>query len=116
MQELRSRKNPLIAHLKKLGADGDYRRTRGEFLCDGAKLLREAKQSGAEIKVVLTSGDTLESLPEKVAVYAVGQDIIDFVSPQKKPAERAVLLCDSRCARSRLAVDAGRRLTARRHG
>ena len=85
MQEIKSRKNPLIVHLKRLGADGDYRRERGEFLCDGAKLLREALRSGAEIKVVLTNGAVPEALPENVAVYGVGQDIIDTVSPLKNP-------------------------------
>ena len=98
MQEIKSRKNPLIVHLKKLGADGEYRRTRGEFLCDGAKLLREAIDSGADIKVVLTSDDTLEALPETVAVYSVGQDIIGAVSPLKN-AQSVLFSCAIPAAR-----------------
>lgn len=85
MEEIKSRKNPLIVHLKKLGAEADYRRERGEFLCDGAKLLREAKNSGADIKVVLTSEGLPEALPENVAVFSVSRDIIDAVSPLKNP-------------------------------
>lgn len=85
MQEIKSRKNPMIIHLKKLGADGDYRHECREFLCDGEKLLREALQSGADIKTVLTSGDRPSWLPEQVPVYRVDHVIIESVSPLKNP-------------------------------
>ncbi|SHH63786.1 RNA methyltransferase, TrmH family [Sporobacter termitidis DSM 10068] len=85
MTEIKSRKNPLIVHLKKLGADGDYRHERGEFLCDGEKLLREAVQNGAEVRAVLTSAGTPPWLPDGVPVYAAGQDILASVSPLKNP-------------------------------
>jgi TrmH family RNA methyltransferase len=85
MTEITSRKNPLIVRLKKLGADGDFRRACGEFLCDGAKLLREAVQTGADIRAVLVCGQPPEWLPKHVPVYAVPRDIIESVSPLKNP-------------------------------
>ncbi len=87
MNEITSRKNPLIFHLKKLGADSTYRRQCGEFLCDGDKLLREAILSGADVTAVLFSGHDPEGLPESVPVYSVPRDIIDIVSPLKTPQD-----------------------------
>ena len=53
MEEISSRKNPLIAHVKKLGADKKYRREEGEYFCQGDKLLYEAVKWNAKIKTVL---------------------------------------------------------------
>ncbi len=92
MNDIKSRKNPLIVHLKKLGADGDYRRDAGEFLCDGEKLLREAVDSGADIRAVLINGDKPAWLPEHIPLYSVGQDIIDAVSPLKN-AQDIIFSC-----------------------
>jgi TrmH family RNA methyltransferase len=55
MVTISSRKKPLIAHLKKLGADRNYRRQTGTFLCEGTKLLNEALKAGLNIETVLTS-------------------------------------------------------------
>ncbi len=85
MDEIKSRKNPLIAHMKKLGADSDYRRASGEFLCDGDKLLTEALYNGADITAVLYSSREPDALPLSVPVYLVAHDIIETVSPLKSP-------------------------------
>jgi RNA methyltransferase, TrmH family len=85
MNEIKSRKNPLIIHLKKLGTDSDYRRSCREFVCDGEKLLREAVNSGADIKAVLLSGYKPDWLPTEIPLFYVEQDIIDSVSPLKNP-------------------------------
>jgi len=85
MNEIKSRKNPLIVHLKKLGADGRFRRETGEFLCDGEKLLAEAVASGADIRAVLANGAPAVRLPEYVPVYSVPREIIETVSPLKNP-------------------------------
>ena len=53
MERISSRKNAYITHLRTLAADGEYRRSKGEFVCEGAKLLEEAISSGAEIGSVL---------------------------------------------------------------
>ncbi len=87
MDEITSRKNPLVRHLKKLGADGEYRRQSKEYLCDGPKLLREAVLSGAGITAVLTSGAIPDFLPDGVPVYRVEHDLIETVSPLKNPQD-----------------------------
>lgn len=85
MNEITSRKNPLVVHMKKLGTDGDHRRACGEFLCDGEKLLKEALQYGAEITAVLHSGEAPAGIPRHIPVYSVPYDILETVSPLKTP-------------------------------
>lgn len=87
MNEITSRKNPLIVHLKKLGADGGYRRGSCEFLCDGEKLLKEALTNGAVITAVLFSGGEPEGLPDSIPVYSVPRDILETISPLKTPQD-----------------------------
>ena len=41
MEQIRSRKNQYILHLRALAKDNDARRDAGEYVCDGEKLLRE---------------------------------------------------------------------------
>lgn len=87
MNEIQSRKNPLVIHLKKLGADADYRREAGEFLCDGDKLLSEALDNNAEITAVLFSGEKQQALPEHISAFKVPFDIIKTISPLKTPQD-----------------------------
>jgi TrmH family RNA methyltransferase len=84
MNEIKSRKNPLVVHMKKLGADAAYRRESGEFLCDGEKLLGEAVMYGAAITAVLYCGTTPAGIPDG-QLYKVDKEIIDAVSPLKTP-------------------------------
>jgi len=85
METLTSRKNPLIVHMRSLGADREYRREQGEFLCDGIKLLKEAMLWGAEITAVLWS-----AAPELTvncgARYLVSEELLNYVSPLKSAA------------------------------
>lgn len=85
MTKIDSRKNPLALHLKKLSSDKSYREQKGEFLCDGEKLLREAVLFGAQIRAVLTSGEPPHWLPETIPVYCTAQEILDSISPLKTP-------------------------------
>lgn len=85
VQALQSRKNPVVAHLRKLGADRAYRQTSGEYLCDGEKLLREAVQWGAEITAVLWA-DTPRLQLDCPAQYVAEQALLDYVSPLKNAA------------------------------
>lgn len=86
MEEITSRKNPLIAHIKRLGSERKARREAGEYFCQGDKLLYEAMKWGAEIKTVLFCGDEPE-LPEGVRAVRVPRDIIESVSPMKSAPE-----------------------------
>jgi len=79
MERITSRKNPYIVHLRALAADGAYRRARGEFVCDGEKLLREALSSGMRVTSVLGAGE--EGLPDAGRVYLAPQDLVEYASP-----------------------------------
>ena len=50
MEQIRSRKNQYILHLRALAKSADARREAGEYVCDGEKLLREALCFGAEVR------------------------------------------------------------------
>ena len=85
IKRITSRKNPVIAHLRKLGSDRAYRQEKGEFLCDGEKLLREAIAWNAEITTVLWDGEP--RLPEACREhYSAERELLDYVSPLKSAA------------------------------
>jgi len=85
MERLTSRKNPVIAHMRALGADRAYRREKNEFLCDGVKLLKEALLWHAEITAVLWSEEPSVRV-DCGAQYAVSEDLLGYVSPLKSAA------------------------------
>lgn len=85
MRRLSSRKNPVVAHLRKLGADRAYRESCGEFLCDGEKLLCEALQWNAEITAILWEDKAQSSLDLPIE-YTADKDLLDFISPLKNAA------------------------------
>ena len=84
MQEITSRKNPLIQHLKKLGADRAYREACGELLCDGTKLYHEAIRWGAEITILATSRREIGAAFDGQAIL-VPEDVLVSISPIKTP-------------------------------
>ena len=53
MIEIQSRQNAALKHLARLGRERKYRRSTGEMLCEGEKMLEEALRSGAALKTVL---------------------------------------------------------------
>lgn len=82
MEKITSRKNEYLLHLKKLAADGAYRRACGEFLCDSPKLLDEAVKWQAKISTVIsTDGVELGG----VRCVTVPEDVMASVSPMKTP-------------------------------
>lgn len=83
MENLSSRQNKTIAHIRRLGADRAYRRQCGEYVCDGEKLLAEAMKWGAEIKTVLWRGEPSLRLPGTVRQYRAPQELLDYVSALK---------------------------------
>ena len=84
MEKITSRKNAYIRHLRMLAADAVYRREKGEYLCDGYKLLGEALSCGAAVSSVLWK-EREQALPglENAAQYAAPADLFDFASPMK---------------------------------
>ncbi len=83
MEHITSRKNRLIVHMRALGADRAYRRSAGEYLCDGEKLLREALACGAEVADILCGRAPELSLPETVRLYSAPEELLEYVSPLK---------------------------------
>ncbi len=84
MEKLTSRKHPYIAHLRRLAADAEYRRSYGEYVCDGDKLLAEALDSGARISSVLwKEGGSRLTLPEDVTQRSAPGELFDYASPMK---------------------------------
>lgn len=80
MEIITSRKNRLIRHYRELGTDGEYRRSQGEFLCEGEKLLGEALAAGAEIRSVLYRGTGGPELPG-TAAYGAPEELFAYASP-----------------------------------
>ena len=81
MEQIRSRKNQYILHLRALARDKDVRRDAGEYVCDGEKLLREALQFGAEVTSVLWREAAAFSLPDGIAQYAADAELVEYASP-----------------------------------
>lgn len=82
MERLTSRKNQYIQHLRKLASDSGYRTEQGEYVLDGAKLLREAIECGAAVTSVLWSGEA--DFPVACgAVYAAPRELVEYASPLK---------------------------------
>ncbi len=93
MEQITSRKNPLITHIRKLTVDRAYRRECGEYLGDGLKLLAEAVRWNAPLTcVVFTAGTVLPDLPNGVRTVEVPEDVMQAISPMKAP-QGALFLC-----------------------
>jgi len=84
MENISSRKNAYIMHLRALANDGELRRKEGEYLCDGLKLLEEALQKGAQIRSVLwkEQAKPLVGL-DKARQYVAPAELFDYASPMK---------------------------------
>lgn len=86
MEQITSRSNPLMTHLRKLGSSHSYRAKTGEYLGDSGKLLCEAIQWGAELTaVVCTQGTELPQLPQGVRVVEVPRGLMEYISPMETP-------------------------------
>jgi len=84
MENITSRKNAYIAHVRSLASDAAYRREKGSFLCDGIKTLREAVSFGAEIVSVLWKGQPRrEAGMEGARQICAPEELFDYASPMK---------------------------------
>ena len=81
MEQIRSRKNQYILHLRALARDNDARRDAGEYVCDGEKLLREALQFGAEVTSVLWRDAAAFPLPDGIVQYTADAELVAYASP-----------------------------------
>ncbi len=81
MEQITSRKNMYIRHVRRLAADGAYRREAGEFLCDGRKTLEEALAFGARITSVLWKERAGDGAFPDAAQYVCPAELFDYASP-----------------------------------
>ena len=80
---LTSRRNPVLARIRALGADAAARREAGVLVGDGIKLLREALAAGYTPETVLWAEEAALPLPEGVAQYVLPAELLHWVSPLK---------------------------------
>ncbi|MDR0325384.1 MAG: RNA methyltransferase [Oscillospiraceae bacterium] len=80
-----SRQNPLVKHIRRLGADAAYRREQGLYLADGRKLLDDALRSGVRIaQAVFTEGISPPALSD-TEVITVPKELMGAISPLETP-------------------------------
>lgn len=85
-ERITSRANPLMGHIRKIASSRSYRRSSGEFLGDGVKLLQEAVRWGADLTVVVyTAGTALPDIPTGVRLVEVPEDLMRSISPMETP-------------------------------
>lgn len=85
-EQITSRANPLMTHIRKLASSRAHRYETGEYLGDGVKLLEEAVRWNAALTVVVyTPGTALPPLPEDVRQVEVPPDVMRSISPMEAP-------------------------------
>ena len=87
MERISSRKNPLCLRLRRLAADGKYRRETGCFLCDSPKLTAEALRWAADTVELVAAAPGLlpPGLPPGVRAVELTEDVMESVAPSKTP-------------------------------
>ncbi len=83
MENITSRKNPYIRHLRQLASDADYRRQKREYICDGEKTLREALRFGDVASILWR--DT-PGTADCCLQYTAPAELFDYASPLKNSA------------------------------
>ena len=83
IERITSRKNPHILYLRALASDGKLRRERGEYLCDGQKLLDEAISAGAELCSILWREGKVGTVDIPVPQFVAPEELFDYASPMK---------------------------------
>jgi TrmH family RNA methyltransferase len=94
METITSKANSLITHIRKLTSDRKYRRTSGQMVCEGPKMLREALQWGAEVETVLwAKGAWIEMpFPDGVRQVEIPPDLLRSIAPTETP-QKVLFLC-----------------------
>ena len=92
-EHITSRQNPLLVHIRKLASSRSYRKTCGEFVAEGTKLLEEAAKWWPDLRtVVCRESVTLCNLPDTVRVVTVPEDVLKSVSTVDTP-QGAIFVC-----------------------
>lgn len=92
-EHITSRQNPLLVHIRKLASSRSYRKTCGEFVAEGTKLLEEAEKWWPDLRTVVCREDVpLRNLPDTVRVVTVPEDVLKSVSTVDTP-QGAMFVC-----------------------
>lgn len=84
-KSITSRQNPLCVHLRKLARSGSYRRETGEYLADGEKLWEEALRWNAPVRRLITTPESLLTVPSGVEHIEVPPELMTYLSPMETP-------------------------------
>ncbi len=84
-EQITSRQNPLMTHIRKLVSSASYRREKSEYVGDGVKLLEEALRWGACLTAVVTTPDRHFDLPQGVRHVTVPEEVMASISPADTP-------------------------------
>ena len=87
MEQITSRQNNIIKHVKKLSSDRKYRRSCGEFLCEGPKMLAEAEKWGFIPKLIMgTDLSLLQQWEGRVSkTVLVDEDLLAYAADTETP-------------------------------
>lgn len=99
-ERITSRQNQTVKYIRALAREKSLRQEKGEFVCDGEKLLREALEERVEITAVLVDENFAKTLPPIpcARVFAVTHDILDSITTLKS-AQNVVFVCRMKKAR-----------------
>ena len=97
MTVIQSRQNAALRHLARLGREKKYRRSTGEMLCEGEKMLREALASGARVKTLLAREGWQDALLDQAAeqgaaLYCAADALFGLASDVETP-QNVVFSC-----------------------
>ncbi len=94
MMEVRitARKNPLLQQVRKLLTSKKEREEAGLFVADGTKLLAEAVAHWEGLETVILADGVEATLPDRVQVYRVPRELMEYISPMEAP-QGALFLC-----------------------
>jgi len=94
MEQITSRSNALVAHIRKLQADKAYRRSVGEMVCEGPKMLEEAIRHGATLTALVQTEDAAVpvDLPPALRRICVPADLLCWMSDTQTP-QKLLFLC-----------------------
>lgn len=86
IEQITSRKNALLRHIKKLQTSRSYRELCGDYVADGTKLLEEAVKWDSSLHtVVAVEGTQLCAIPESIRLVYVPRDVMESISMMKSP-------------------------------
>ena len=83
MDRITSRKNPTIAHIRKLSSDREYRYFCKEYVCEGMTLLYEAIHAEAVISTIIWNSGADKPYIKGISQFEVPAEMLSYVSALK---------------------------------